>query len=354
MTNTENMKLPKITKLPSGSYHAVVMLNGERISITDDTPELVAAKAMSLKAGLIETKKHPDKILLKDACLKYIENARGRLSPSTIDGYERIVSNGFPDLMGKRICDIDQQTLQNAIDGECKRFNQRGGRYTPKTVQNRYCFVATVLKAYNREYRVYLPEVKDKPVFILSPEDVFKAVKGSPVELPVLLAMWLSFTMSEIRGLTKSKSLHNGQISVVETVVRLNGADVRKTGGKEQRRTRTLDVPPYIQNLIDKVDGDVIVSQTPASITNRFYRLLDRHGLPHISFHQLRHINASVMALLQIQPEIADQRGGWKTSYTRQRVYTHVFTEERKAADRKIDDYFTNITNGITNEAQET
>ena len=344
------MKLPKIIKLPSGSYHSVVMLDGQRISITEETPELVAAKVMSLKAGLIEAKKHPDKIILKDACLKYIESAKGRLSPSTIDGYERIVSNGFPDLMGKRICDIDQKTLQNAIDGECKRFNHRGQKYTPKTVTNRYTFIATVLKGYDKNYKVYLPEVQNTPVFILTPEEIFNAVRGTPVELPVLLSMWLSFTMSEIRGLTKSKSIRGDQISVVETVVRINGADVRKPGGKEQKRTRTLGLPEYIKDLIDKVEGDVIVSQTPASITNRFYRLLEKNNLPHINFHKLRHINASVMAFLQIQPEIADQRGGWKTSYTRERVYTHVFTPQRKEADRKIDEYFTNITNKITNE----
>ena len=342
------MNIPKIKKLPSGSYNAVVMIDGERISVTEETPELVAAKVMSLKAGLIIARKHPDRMTLKDACLKYIEESRGRLSPSTIDGYERIVANGFPSLMDKRICDIDQKTLQNAIDGECRRFNNRGQRYTPKTIQNRYCFISTVLKGFGKEYKVYLPEVKDKPVFILTPEEIFKAVKGSPVELPVLLSMWLSFSMSEIRGLTKSKSIHGDQISIVETVVRVGGVDVRKPGGKEQKRSRTLGLPEYIKDLIDKVDGDVIVSATPAAITNKFYRLLERAGLPHIAFHKLRHINASVMAQLQIQPQIANQRGGWKTSYTRERVYTHVFTPERIAADKKINEYFANITNGIT------
>lgn len=344
--------IPTIKKLPSGSYNAVVMIDGQRISVTEETADLVAAKVMSLKAGLIAARKHPDRILLKDACAKYIDECRGRLSPTTVDGYERIVKNGFPYLMEKRICDIDQRTLQRAVNDECKRLNNRGCRYTPKTIQNRYSLIVSVLKAYGIEQKVSLPEVKDKPIFITPPEEIFRAVKGSPVELPVMLAMWLSFTMSEIRGLTKSKSIHGDQISIVETVVRINGVDYRKKGGKEQKRSRTLGLPEYIRNLIDKVEGDVIVSQTPASITNRFYRLLERAGLPHIAFHQLRHINASVMAQLQIQPQIANQRGGWSTSYVRERVYTHVFTEERKAADRKIDDYFANITNEITNEAE--
>ena len=331
------MKLPKIIQLPSGNFHSVIMLDGQRVSITDETEDAVRARLYALRAGLIELKRHPDRIILKDACLKYIQDREGRLSPTTLDGYRKIVENSFPNLLSKRICDIDRRTLQNAVDCECKRFNSKGSRYTPKTINNRYSFIASVLKDYDANYPVRLPEIKDKPVFILTPEQVFEAVKGTEIELPVLLSMWLSFTMSEIRGLTKSKSIHGDQISVVETVVQINGQDIRKQGGKEQKRTRTLDIPPYIKGLIDKVEDDIIVPATPASITNRFYKLLKKHELPHISFHTLRHINASVMAELNIPAVVANQRGGWKTSYTRERVYTHTFSEERKNADRKID-----------------
>lgn len=38
-------------------------------------------------------------------------------------------------------------------------------------------------------------------------------VKGTDMELPALLAMWLSFTASEILGLTKSKSLQGDRLT---------------------------------------------------------------------------------------------------------------------------------------------
>lgn len=115
---------------------------------------------------------------------------------------------------------------------------------------------------------------------------------------------------------------------------------MRKEGGKEEQRSRVLDLPPYLARLIDQVEGDVIVPLTPRQISGRFSRLLKAKGLPHMTFHQLRHLNASTMAMLGIQKEIAQERGGWKTPYTMDQVYTHTFDAPRREADAKIDAYF--------------
>ena len=57
-------------------------------------------------------------------------------------------------------------------------------------------------------------------------------------------------------------------------------------------------MPPYIKELINNVQGDVIVPMTYNKIHHRFNALLEKSGLPHMSFHDLRHVNASVMAAL--------------------------------------------------------
>jgi hypothetical protein len=58
------------------------------------------------------------------------------------------------------------------------------------------------------------------------------------------------------------------------------------------------------------------------------------------------------MAELQIQPKIANARGGWKTSYVRERVYTHTFSRDRVEADAAIDALFNGITHAITPNAE--
>ena len=96
--------------------------------------------------------------------------------------------------------------------------------------------------------------------------------------LACLLAAWLSLSMSEIRGLTKSKSIYNDQLYVVETLVRVKRQDVRKEGGKEEERSRALDIPPYIQKLIDRVPGDVLVPLTGKQIYGRFKKAIAAAG----------------------------------------------------------------------------
>ena len=62
-----------------------------------------------------------------------------------------------------------------------------------------------------------------------------------------------------------------------------------------------------------------------------------------MTFHQLRHLNASIMAVLNIPDKYAQERGGWKTDRVMKKVYTHTFCDERKAVDSIIDNYFSRI-----------
>ena len=351
------MKIPEPRKLPSGSWFIQLRINGQSISITEDDEDVCIAKAMAYKTGLLKARKKPEEITVKQAITKYIESRRSIIAASSIQGYEKIRDNDFPELMEKKLPKLTRADLEEAVEKECARESPRTGKkLSAKTVNCGYMLISTVLHKFapDLDTAVKLPELKRKPVMILEPETVYNAVKGSSVELPVLLSMWLSLSMSEIRGLTKSKSIRDGKLSVVETVVDIDGKPVRKVGGKEENRSRTLELPEYLQKMIDAVPGDVLIPETAQTISKRFYRLLDKAGLPHINFHKLRHINATVMSSLGIPEQDANDRGGWKTDYVRKRVYTHSFTEQRKASDQKIDAYFEKIiANGNANGNEE-
>ena len=345
------IKVPAPRQLPSGQWN--IYLRAEGQSITEPTPERCTAKAQAIRAGFIEAKKKAPGLTLRDACLKHIESNRGRLSPSTIQGYEKIVRNQFPDLMAKRLSAIDPATPQEAVNEECRRPSQRGKPYSTKSVRSAYAYISEVLEANGLDLPTpKLPELKRKPVRILRPEQIFEAVRGTEIELPCLLAMWMTFTISEIRGFTKSRSIHNGQISVVETVVDIGGKPVRKPYGKEEERSRTLDIPPYIMALIDAVEGDVICPLSSQAVNKRLQRRLEKFGYPPISFHKLRHVAASSAAGLKIPDAYIRERGGWKSDHIMKSVYTHTFTAERRAADAAIDAHFEAIvsTHDFTDE----
>lgn len=337
----DEIKIPSPRQLKSGKWN--IQLRAEGQSITEATAELCAVKAKAIRAEFLSRKTKSEDITLREAVGRYIESRSARIAPSTREGYEKIRNQYFQDIMDKKLSELNSAVLDSAIERECSRISRRGKPLSPKTIHNAWFLIASSINKYAPETdrdNISLPEEKKQVPIILKPEQIFPIIKGTDIELPCLLAMWLSLTMSEIRGLTKSKSIMNGQLIIVETVTHVKGKDIRKAGGKEEKRTRALNIPPYIQCLIDKAEGDIIVPLSGSYIYKKFASLLKKNHLPHISFHKLRHINASVMAMLNIPDAEANARGGWKSDYTRKRVYTHVFSDSRNAADAKIDEYF--------------
>ena len=63
-------------------------------------------------------------------------------------------------------------------------------------------------------------------------------------------------------GLKESKSISGDYITIVEVVVDVDRKPLRKSLAKNYNRNRRHKIPPYIHQLIDQVDGDIIV---PAS-----------------------------------------------------------------------------------------
>jgi len=299
---------------------------------------------------------------LGEAMDNYIELKKPVLAASTITGYKRIRNNCYPDLMEVQMAKITEDMLNDAVRKEMHRtLNVHGKRnpeiagktQSPKSIKNSMGFVQTVIKWYmpQKFYRVDTPKVARKIRTLPEPSLIYEAVKGTEIELAVLLAMWLSFTMSEMRGLTKSKSIDGDYITIREVVVYTDGQDVRKDIGKNDMRNRRLKMPPRIKELVDAVEGDVLVPYSPSGILKKFKRYVAKVGITDMTFHDLRHENASVMARLQIADKYAQERGGWKTDYIMKKIYMETFSEARQEVDEKVDNFFSEIvgcTNGCT------
>lgn len=356
--------MPTAKKLPSGSWRCQAFSHYEIVtdpktgaqkkkriyeSFTCDDPSR-AGKLEAEKAALefLETKRNHtyNKMTLRQAINKYISDSDAVLSPTTIKGYEIIRDNGFQDLMDLRLRDITNDKLKEAVNKESKRPSTskrgKGQPISPKTVANEYGLLTAVLSLYHPKLNtdVKLPAKINNMKELLPPEVIFNVVRGTKIELPVLLAMWLSFTISEIKGLTKSKSIQGDYITIVEVVVHVGGKDISKKQAKEFTRTRRHRIPTYIQQLIDNVQTDQLVTMSGKAVSNMFSRILEKNNLPHISFHDLRHVNASVMAMLKIPDKYAQERGGWKTDAVMKKTYMQTFSDERQRVDNIIDDYF--------------
>lgn len=371
------MAKKRIGELPSGSIRKKVYSHSEPCfdehgnPIIDETGKpkmkkvyisITGSSAAEVNRQISEyklnknTQKKPDDMTLYEAIDKYISASDAVLSPSTITGYRVIQRNAFRTIMHLKLSKIDREVLKEAVNEESKRITKkRKAPISPKTVCNEYGLIVTVLDTYapGIETDVTLPQKTITQNEISTPDVIFQMVKGTSIELPVLLAMWLSFTASEIIGLRKSKSISSdgNYITIKDVIVTdEHGNQVVKNKGKQPLRHRTLKIPPYIKELIDKVPTDQIVPLTVPALSKRWSRLVARSGIPKMTFHDLRHVNASVMALLMIPDKYAQDRGGWKTDSIMKSVYQQSFSQERLLIDQRIDDFMSEKLFGNTYE----
>ena len=293
-----------------------------------------------------EPQKINEKMTVGEAIDRYIELRKPKLSPTTVHAYEIYRKYAFPDLMEIYTTKVTNLMLEEALSQEMTRIAPSGKKVTAKTVKNEFSLVSSALKKYapNVDLNVELPQVVVKIPKLPLPEEVYDAVKGSSIELAAMLAMWLSFSVSEIKGLKRS-SIDGDYIQIDQVMVRVGSEHIEKELAKVDTRTRRHRIPPYIASLIASLpkEQEYLVPMTGNALNGNLKRLLDIKGYRVISFHKLRHINASTMALLQIPTKYAQERGGWSTPQTMERVYQHTFDKDRIQVDDIIDDYFNGV-----------
>lgn len=355
--------MARAKKLNSGTWRTLVYSHTETVdgkpkrkyeSFTADTKR--ESEYLASEFSFTRKRQKITGLTLGEAMDQYIGSKDGILSPTTIEGYRKIRKNYLDDIIEINISKITKEVIQNAINKEAKRVSPRTGKpLSPKTIANIHGLVSATLDMYLPELtlKTTLPAKKKRLVELPAAGDVMRAVRGTEIELPCMLAIWLSYSLSEIRGIKISSISDDGYITVKEVIVDVDGKPVHKSATKEYDRTRRSKIPPYINDLIVRqesylraketgIDG-YLVPMSGKGIYNRFLTVMKNNGLPHTRFHDLRHINASVMLKLGVPDKYAMERGGWSTPDTLRKVYQHTFSDERKAIDERIDSYFESI-----------
>lgn len=348
----------KPNRTKSGKWHTQVFLGyrdgkAVRVSVTADTKRACMDKAALLKAQGLPEEKTRKAETLGECIDRYIESSE-TLSPTTLAGYRKIRRTMLTELMDQPADGITSDTLQRAINAEMRRKSRRGHNISPKSIRNAYGLVSASLRVfYDKVLTVKLPEPEPKFLELPEPDFVLNAIIGSDIELPCMLALWLSLSMSEVRGL-KYSSIRHGCIYIDQVVVDVDGVPTEKKKAKVASRNRVLACPEYIMELIKRTTGykdylsgkcfDAYLCQLPEyTIRRKLLKIL-----PGMTFHQLRHLNASVMLELGIPEKYAMERGGWSTPHTMKTVYQHTFSSERSRVDTAIDDFFCTKLHNLT------
>lgn len=210
-------------------------------------------------------------------------------------------------------------------------------------MKNAYNFLYTVIKKYRLDLcnNIMLPKVQIKHKELATVEEIIRIFKNDRIEIVVLLALCLGLRKEEIRGLKKS-DFKNNVMTINRVVIDVKGERIEKENAKTILSKRQLKVPEYIMNMINEIDGEYITEMSGQAIYKHFSRVMKKNGY-NMCFHDLRHVNASVMLALKVPNKYAMERGGWATDETLKKVYQQTFSDERQKFDSLIDNYFEEI-----------
>lgn len=333
------MKIPKAKQLPSGAWHCRVMVDGRDISITRETEKQAVAEAMAIKSRLKKEKDRPQSITLRTAYERYIEMKDGVLSPSTITGYRRLARNTMQGIMDLSLFSLTTEKIQREINKMAKDGKSQ------KYIANASGLLSSVLSVFYADfnYRVTLPPKRKQTQRALSVceiERIFDACKGTSVELPVLMALWMGMRLSEIRG-ARYEDIKGNKLHICRAIVEAETNAVEKPP-KTFDGDRHVNIPPYIRALIGAGNG-FIVPLTGSQIYKRFRNILCENGIEHCRFHDLRHANAAVMIRLGIDSKYAQERNGWKSDYMYKQIYGYVMDDKLDENDDAINQWFDNV-----------
>ena len=340
--------MPYTKKLPSGNWMCQFRLDGRTRTVTAPTKKEAEFRALELQMD--RRRELREGLTIGQAVRRYIDSRDNVLSPSTIAGYEKDARNHLTTLDRVYVRDFTNRDYQMFVNRLSGSLSRRGNPLSPKSVKNVCALLEAAIRFADPDVHLSakLPPPRKQIVHLLLPEDVFSIVRGTEIELPVLLAAWLSLSMSEIRGLTVA-SVQDGRLIVQGSMIDVDNAPVyRAKQNKTFARTRSIDLPPEIFALIEKTDAwqtkkGFLVPLTSNGIWKRWKRLQIEHGVPEdrcMTFHQLRHLNASILEDLGIPDSVSMLRGGWASRSTLNRVYQHAITSRQSLYDKKINERF--------------
>jgi len=357
-------------KLPSGNWRVQVYAGKDASgknqyrSFTRPTKREAEFDALQWQLHYKEIARDSSSMTLAEAMEKYIESKDGILSPTTIRSYDSIRRHALQELMPVKLNKLTPQMIQQAVNQAAKPYADQRGRVrqrAPKTLRNIHGLLTAVLAEYRPSLKLdtTLPQKERREQTVLEPQQIgtlLRAVEGTDMEIPVLLAVWLCMRSSEIAGLTwDCVDFERGTVTVKKALV--YGADNRwvEKGTKTAGSTRTIQAPAYILDRLraaKETAADTYVTHLKGScLLGRLRTITRRNGLPDIRFHDLRHTAASVMLLLNVPSKYAQARGGWATDYTLKTVYQHLMDSKRSAVDRSIDEYFCQLIENGAGEA---
>lgn len=295
-----------------------------------------------------------------DYLLEWLEIVKVRVKATTFSSYEQMVKSVIEPYFRKKAV-----TLQGLEARHIQQFySEKLKTVKPNSVIHYHAVIHQALKyamktdlvTQNVAMKVDRPKKNDyQPVFLDAEElqHLFEVVKGTKLELPVLVAAFYGLRRGEVCGLKwDAIDFERGTITIRHTVTSLQVAGKTKMYAQDSAKTKSsLRTLPLIgsfreyfmqvkeaQELNKQVcgncynyeyDGFVFVDELGERIrveylTNAFPKFLESHGLRRMRFHDLRHSCASLLLANGVPLKHIQEWLGHSDFTTTANIYAHL------------------------------
>ena len=276
-------------------------------------------------------------ITLTQLVTQWVEYDRPHITVTTYNQYVYMLNHHIAPYFDKK-----KMLIINLTPGDLEDYYRTkvAEGLSPNTVIKHHAIIRSSLQwALKHQYIKYNPaDLADKPTRIhyqpsepYSVEEIIKLLtltQNDPIAVPIFLAAFYGLRRSEILGLRWSSiDFNNGWFSIDTTVVREKQGDnivsmVRENTTKTQYSKRMLPLCQYTYNYLQSVRrhqlnqmnlcgtaynttyldfvcvDEMGVLLQPDFVSHKFGDLLNKYGLRHIRFHDLRHSCATIMLYL--------------------------------------------------------
>jgi len=294
------------------------------------------------------------------------------LKPSVQDSYRSQIKNRIgPALDGIPLTKLTPLHIQSFIDRVFSggRLDGKGplGRRTPELL------LKIIQGALHYAVRMELLTRNVAKSVILPPPETGTFETMAAKDIPTFLRVaretdyFLVYVAALLTGVRLGESLaprwsdlndNMTQLSVVRSLYKRRGVcEFLETKSKYGRRSIAL--PPALVELLRRhrvqqeaerallgltlKDDDLIFAHydgipfDPSTVSHTFVRILERAGLPHIRFHDLRHTHATLLLEAGVHPKIVQERLGHSSIAVTIDTYSHVVPGLQEMAARRIE-----------------
>ena len=322
------------------------------------------AEAM-LKARLEEMEKRSamqieaEDILFLDAMEEWLNVVMPtQVRQNTLDEYKRAFNYHI-----KKYSRFQNLPLQKLSPQILQSFYNAGTQagLSPNTIHKQHSNINKFLKyalrldmiENNPANRVTLPrKVRSRKAKFYTPEQLQKLLTlfwGDPIEPVVYLAVHLGMRRSEVCGLQwESVDFEHRRIIVQHTAVVLCGKVIFSENTKSESSRRVLPMSESVANYLTHLkerqqynrerlgntycESDFVCTRedgapiNPDFVSHHFPRVVEKSGLPKISFHDLRHSCASLLHASGYDLKDIQIWLGHSDIQTTANIYTHLDT----------------------------